>query len=136
MASGAATQKPIELILARQLASYLAMPIFLVDAEGTLVFYNEPAERILGRRFDETGEMSATEWASVFAPTDETGRPLPPEKVPLMIAHAERRPVHVRMTLCGLDKVSRSIEATAVPLIAQAGRYVGAVAIFWEAPQP
>ena len=136
MASGAATQKPIELILARQLASYLAMPIFLVDAEGTLVFYNEPAERILGRRFDETGEMPAGEWASVFAPTDETGRPLPPEKVPLMIAHAERRPVHVRMKLYGLDKVSRWIEATAVPLIAPAGRYVGAVAIFWEAPQP
>lgn len=33
-------QKAIELILTRQLASYLAMPIFLVDAAGTLVFYN------------------------------------------------------------------------------------------------
>ena len=136
MASGAAAQKPIELILARQLASYLVMPIFLVDAEGTLVFYNEPAERILGRRFDETGEMAASEWASIFAPTDEAGRPLPPEKVPLMIAHAERRPVHVRMTICGLDKVSRQIEATAVPLIAPAGRYVGAVAMFWETARP
>jgi PAS domain-containing protein len=135
MASGA-TQKPIELILARQLATYLAMPIFLVDAEGTLVFYNEPAERILGRRFDETGEMSAAEWASAFTPTDESGRPLPAEKVPLMIAHAERRPVHVRLGICGFDNVSRRIEATAVPLMGPAGRYVGAVAIFWEAAQP
>src|SRR5215510_14973124 len=136
MASTSTTQKPVELILARQLASYLAMPIFLVDAEGTLVFYNEPAERILGRRFDETGEMPAGEWAAAFAPTDDAGRAIPPEKVPLMIAHAERRPVHVHLRMCGFDKVSREIEATAVPLIAPAGRYVGAVAIFWETARP
>ena len=40
-------QKDIELILTRQLASYLATPVFIVDAIGTLVFYNEPAEVIL-----------------------------------------------------------------------------------------
>src|SRR4029453_4991519 len=67
MASGAA-QKPIELILARQLATHLAMPIFLVDADGTLVFFNEPAERILGRRFDETGEMPAAAWSPTSPP--------------------------------------------------------------------
>jgi len=128
----AVPQKAIELILARQLASCLAMPIFLIDAAGTLVFYNEPAERILGRRFDETGEMSAAEWATVFAPTDEAGRPLAPETVPLMIAHVERRPAHARLRICGLDRVPREIEATALPLIGHAGRYVGAVAIFWE----
>ncbi len=50
-------QQEIEMILARQLASYLVMPIFVVDPAGTLVFYNEPAEPILGRRFDETGAM-------------------------------------------------------------------------------
>jgi PAS domain-containing protein len=135
MPSGA-TQKPIELILARQLATHLAMPIFLVDAEGTLVFYNEPAERILGRRFDETGEMTAAEWASGFTPADEAGLPLPPEKVPLMIAHTERRAVHVRFQIRGFDNVWRQIEATALPLMAPAGRYVGALAIFWEAAQP
>src|SRR5262245_26907649 len=132
----AASQKPIELILMRQLASSLAMPIFLVDADGTLVFYNEPAERILGRRFDETGEMSAAEWAAVFVPTDEAGRAIPPEKVPLMLAHVERRPVHERLQIRGLDHVSPQVQATAIPLIAPAGRYVGAVAIFWEAARP
>lgn len=53
------SQKEIEVILARHLASYLAMPIFLVDPEGTLVYYNDPAEKILGLRFAETGEVSA-----------------------------------------------------------------------------
>ena len=44
-------QKDVEVILMRQLASYLAVPIFLVDPAGNLIFYNEPAERLLGRRF-------------------------------------------------------------------------------------
>ena len=50
-------QRAIELILMRQLASYLAMPIMLFDPAGHLLLYNEPAEPILGRRFDETGEL-------------------------------------------------------------------------------
>ena len=128
----AAEQKPIELILMRQLASSLAMPIFLVDADGTLVFYNESAERILGRRFDETGEMSADEWATAFAPTDEAGRPLPAEEVPLAIAHGKRKPVHMELWIRGLDNVARKIGATALPLIGTGGRYVGSVAIFWK----
>jgi PAS domain-containing protein len=128
----AGSQKPIELILTRQLASSLAMPIFLVDADGTLVYYNESAEHILGRRFDETGEMSADEWATAFSPTDETGRPLRPDEVPLTIAHIERRPVHVELWIRGLDNVARQIGATALPLIGAGGRYVGSLAIFWE----
>ena len=43
-------QQEIEVILSRQLFSYLMIPIFLVDPEGSLLFYNEPAETILGRR--------------------------------------------------------------------------------------
>jgi hypothetical protein len=51
--------KPIQLILARQLASSMATAIMLFDAYGNLVFYNEPAEPILNTRFDETGEITA-----------------------------------------------------------------------------
>ena len=59
-------QQAIEMILTRQLASYLALPIFVVDPEGILVFYNEPAEPILSRRFDETGAMPMSEWSTIF----------------------------------------------------------------------
>ena len=69
-------QKAVELILMRQLASYLAVPIFLVDPEGNLLYYNEPAERLLGRRYDETGEMPLAEWSTVFTPTAEDGSPI------------------------------------------------------------
>lgn len=125
-------QKEIEVILARQLASYLAMSIFIVDPQGTLLYYNEPAERILGRRFEETGEMPVGEWSTIFEPTDEAGRPLKPEALPLVIALNERRPAHGSFWINGLDGVQRHIEVTAFPLIGQAERYVGALAIFWE----
>ena len=50
-------QYPIELILTRQLASQLAMPVFLTDHDGTLVFYNEAAEAVLHERVG--GERAA-----------------------------------------------------------------------------
>jgi PAS domain-containing protein len=125
-------QKEIEVILTRQLASYLAMPIIIVDPEGTLLFYNEPAERIMGLRFEETGEMPADEWIPSIVVTDEQGMPLAPETRPLIIALTERRPAHHEIWVQGLDQVRRHIEITAFPLIGQAGRYLGAVAIFWE----
>ncbi len=125
-------QREIEIILTRQLASYLAMPIFIVDAAGTLVFYNESAEPILGQRFEETGEMPAAEWASRFRTVDDEGKPIPPESLPLMIALTEKRPAHLPFWILGLDNVRRRIETTAIPLIGTAGRHLGAMAIFWE----
>ena len=126
------SQRDIEIILIRQLASCLVMPMFIVDTQGTLVFYNEAAEGILGKRFDETGEMPPLEWSSVWAPTDENGRPIPPEALPLWIALNENRPSHLEFWIRGLDQVSRHIGALAFPLIGQAERHLGAVVIFWE----
>ena len=125
-------QKEIEVILTRQLASYLAMPIIIIDSVGTLLFYNESAEMILGRRFEETGELSADEWVQTLVVTDEQGTPLAPETRPLLIALTEQRPTHCDMWIEGLDHVRRHIEITAFPLIGQAGRHLGAVSIFWE----
>ena len=45
----------IEIILSRQLADCLTVPVFIVDPEGTLIFYNEAAEVILGKKFQDTG---------------------------------------------------------------------------------
>ena len=125
-------QREIEVILTRQLASYLTMPIFIVDPDGTLIFYNEPAEAILGHRFEETGEMPADEWATVYSASDAHDGDLPPERLPLMIALRERRPAHGRLIIHARDHVRREIEVTAFPLAGQAGRHLGAVAIFWE----
>lgn len=129
-------QQPIEMIMMRQLASYLSIPTFVVDAEGTLLFYNEPAEPLLGRRFDEAGEMRLEVWSTIFLPTDEYGAPLSPDAVPLAIALRERRPVHRIIGFTGLDGVKNLIELTAFPLEGQGDRHLGAVAMFWPAQKP
>jgi len=125
-------QRDIEVILARNLAEHLAMPIFIVNPFGDLLFYNEPAEVILGYRFDETGSMPASRWATIFQPVDPTGQPLAPSELPLVVATTERHPAHSRFSIKGLDERLRQIEVTAFPLIGQSDRFVGAMAIFWE----
>lgn len=127
-------QREIEMILIKQLASYLETPIFIVDAEGTLFFYNESAEILLGRRYDETGEMSAEAWAKAWMPVDENDAPLAAEDLPLWIALTQRKPAFRRFWIQGLDRVRRSIEASAFPLIGRQGNQLGAVVIFWEPP--
>jgi PAS domain-containing protein len=66
-------QRHLALILARELASQLATATFIADATGELVFYNEPAEEILGRTFAEAGPMPAERWASTFNLEDLEG---------------------------------------------------------------
>lgn len=129
------SQKGIEAILTRQLASYLAVPIFIVDTEGTLIFFNEPAETILGLRFDETGEMSVDQLSGVFQPRTEQGDLMPSEDLPLVIALRESRPVQGSFWIEGLDNITRHLEVTAFPLIGQSERKLGAVAMFWETRQ-
>lgn len=126
------TQHPIEVILAKRLASHLAMPIFLVDPMGDLLFYNEAAERLLGQRFEETGEMPVERWTSAFPQVDEQGRPLSPSERPLVFALEKGEPTHQRITIRGLDGVRRDIAVTALPMEGVTGRFVGAIAVFWE----
>lgn len=123
---------PIEIILTRQLAGYLSVPLFLVDPDGNLLFYNEAAEGILGRRFNETGAMPAAEWSSVFLPVDEAGRPLPPEDLPLIHTLKHHRPAHKRFHVRGLDGVARHIEVVSIPLVGMRRTLLGAVALFWQ----
>ena len=127
------TQREVELILVRQLAGYLTLPIFVVDPAGNLLYYNEPAELLLGLRYDETGEMPVEEWSSVFVPKDEQGQPLAPDDLPLVRTLATHTPQHGRMVIDGLDGARRTLDVTALPLIGQHGRELGAMAVFWEA---
>jgi PAS domain-containing protein len=126
------SQQEIEVILARHLAEYLTMPIFIVNPGGDLIFYNEPAEAILGTRYNETGIMPASEWSTVFHPMDHDGKPIAPDELPLVIALTQRCPAHSMFWIRGLDGAMREIEVTAFPLTGQANRFLGGIAIFWE----
>ena len=129
----ATAQQSVEMILVRQLASYLFVPVLLVDPSGTVIFYNEPAERILGLRFEETGRIDRDEADRLIELGDDpSAGPEDPAR-PLMTALQERRPVHARRWLLRrADRVSLQVELTAFPIIDQEGRLLGAVAMFWE----
>lgn len=124
-------QQPVEIILVRHLASCLAVPVFVVDAAGDLVYFNEPAERVVGRRFNEIRVMPFEEWTSAFAPSME-GQAMSADELPLVVALKSSVPAHRKLDIVGGDGVERTIEATAFPLIGPEQRTIGAVAMFWE----
>lgn len=129
-------QRNLVLILARAFAAQLATAVFLVDAEGTTIYYNEAAERLLGRRFIEGAGMPAEEWSTVFRPRDEEGRPKPLESLALGITMLKREPTHEVVTITSVDGVDRTIEVAAFPLFAHTEDFVGAMALFWQLPDP
>src|SRR5215470_17260171 len=125
-------QRNLILILARDLTSRLANPAAVVDAEGTLVYFNEAAEPVLGRTYAEAGELRAREWAAAMDPRDASGDPIPLEELPLGVAFREGRPTHRALRITGGDGVVRHVESTAIPLCPREGLILGAVALFWE----
>jgi len=129
-------QKHLVLIVARELASQLVTPTFIADADGELVFYNEPAEEILGRSFAEVGAIRAEEWTGLFQIEDLDGAPLPLDRMPAGIALRERRPAHGRLRIVGLDGQKRLLSVTGIPLFASATEFVGMLALFWQEDEP
>jgi PAS domain-containing protein len=125
-------QKNLVLILSRQLASNLATAMFLIDVAGNLVYYNEPAEAIIGRPFEQSGEMPVAEWAASLSLEDLDGNPLSRAKTPAGIAFLEQRPAHRRLQATSFDGKKRCIEITAYPLFSRRDEFAGVVAIFWE----
>jgi len=130
-------QQPVEMILVRQLAGYLFVPVLVVDTTGTVVFYNEPAERILGVRFEETGRIDPEEADRLVELSDDPAAGPDGDGRPLVTALQQRRPVHARRWLLRrADRVRLQVELTAFPVIDQEDRVLGAVAMFWERPGP
>ena len=127
-------QHPIEMILLRQWASTMAIPIWMCDADGNLIYYNEPAEVVLGIRFDEAGEIPAADVADKFVTTDLDGSPLLPEQLPLVIALTRAEPSHKPLRFKAGDGSWRVVEVTAIPVTGHADRVLGAVTLFWEPP--
>lgn len=125
-------QQPIEIILLRQWASHMAMPVWIAGTRGELLYYNEPAEALLGKRFDEAGQMRLRDLPKIFETTAPDGSPIADRDLPLGIALRERKPAHLRVQITALDGTSRMLDITAVPLVVQGGHYLGAMAMFWE----
>jgi PAS domain-containing protein len=66
---------PIELILARNLISELTLAALLSSSDGEVVFFNDAAGEILGRRFEDLGPLTAEQWDFEFGPREESLQP-------------------------------------------------------------
>ena len=127
-------QKPLELILARNLISALSTPAFLVDEGGLLVFYNEAAGSLLGKRFDELGRVGPGEWGALFGPFDESGSPIPYDDLPLVSAVRDDRPAHAQLEVRSADGTLHDVEVSAFPIKTAHGTR-GGIAVFWPADE-
>jgi PAS domain-containing protein len=125
-------QKDLVLILARDLADKLASAAFVVDRDGTLVYFNERCSEILGKTFAEAGEMKMHEWSTTFSPTTLDGKLIPPEDVPLVRAVTEHVPTHQTIKVTSADGTIRPIAVTALPFFSRRDEFVGGMAVFWE----
>lgn len=125
-------QQPVEMILLRQLASYLTLPVWMMDANGNLIYYNEPAEKLLGVQFDDAGPLHADQLTEMFSTTDLDGNPIEDHELPVVAALLNRHPSHGQVRFCGFDGVWRDVEISAIPVEGQADRFLGIFATFWE----
>jgi PAS domain-containing protein len=121
----------IEIILSRQLADCLSIPVFITDTKGNLIFYNESAEEILGTRFEETGELKVGEWSTLFKPMNEKGKSMAADDLPLVKTLKNQRPYHKVFFIESLKGVKQKISVTAYPIINRASKFLGAISIFW-----
>jgi len=124
--------KPLQLILARELASNLATPMHLIDARGMLVFYNDAAAVLLGKSFGEVGEIPAEEFGALLRMKTPDGKSLRRRDSPSAIAFSERRPTHMTLAATGFDGVERLVHATAFPLFGTSDEMHGVVTLFWQ----
>jgi PAS domain-containing protein len=128
------SQKPLELILARNLMSALSTPAFLVDEGGLLVFYNDAAASLLGKGFEEVGHVGPSEWGGLFGPYDESGETIAYDDLPVVRAVRAGRPAHASFAIRAFDGQVHAVECSAFPILTAHGSQ-GGVAIFWPVEQ-
>src|SRR5262245_23055166 len=106
-------QQPVELILVRQLAGYLSVPVLVMDPSGAVLYYNEPAERILGVRFEETGRLGPEDAERLVELSDDPSAGPEDTGRPLLSALQQRRPAHARRWMLRRgDRVRLQVEIT------------------------
>jgi PAS domain-containing protein len=124
--------KSLVLIRAKHLAESVTLPMFLADADGNLIFYNEAAEALVGRPFVDSGAISAIEWQQMFNVRDRADAPFPLESMPGWITVQGARPAmgHIRFT--SADRTEHFAAVCAFPLFTEQTRFEGALLLFWE----
>ena len=127
--------RPLPLILAREFAANVATPFLVLDSEGTLVFFNERAEQIIGSTWAEFGELPEQEWRSRLQVERLDGTPVPNDETPSAVARREHRPVQETLVYTDADGRRLTLSVTATPILGREDELVGVFLLFWEVAQ-
>jgi PAS domain-containing protein len=127
-------QKSLPLILAREFAANLATPMVLMDEAGRLVFFNEPAEQIIGQTHADVGELGPDEWGRLFEVERIDGTPVEIGTTPAGVSLAKGRPAHDTLAFTTVDGIRHEIAVTAFPILGREDEVLGVVSVFWEEP--
>lgn len=118
--------------LAREIAEHVPTPMFVLDAVGTLVYFNDAGATLIGKPFSEIGPIGAVEFAGALRMTTTSGELLRRRDSPAGVAFFQRRPSHQRVIVTGYDGARRTVDTTAYPLLNERGENDGIIAVFWQ----
>lgn len=117
-------RRSLELILARSLSENLAVPCFVINDAGAIVWFNESAERLIGRAAPETPELSASDLVALLDARTDDGKPAEPKMLPFLRALNDRVPATESLRVSGADG-TEWVDAAALPLLAPEGELLG-----------
>ena len=124
--------KSLVLIRAKHLAESVTTPMFITDATGCLIFYNEAAEGLLGGPFSDVGQMTAEEWRERFNVRDRHDTPFPVQEMPGWMELQNERPTQGHLKFTILDGSEKFFAVTGFPLFTSQRTFDGALVTFWE----
>ena len=120
------------LIRAKHLAESVTTPMFLADAEGNLIFYNEAAEALLGKPFVDKGSLSPADWQRSFDVRDRDDHPFALESMASWMSVQNEQPSLGHIKFSSADGTDHLVATCAFPLFTEQERFEGALILFWR----
>jgi PAS domain-containing protein len=105
--------QPVGLILVRHLASRLAEPIFVIASAGEMIYFNGPAEAVLGRRYEEISGSCRSPSGPRQSPRRRLGALSPQRGSRWWVALRQSIPAHGRLEIVSGD--GRGRFSTTIP---------------------
>jgi PAS domain-containing protein len=116
----------IEFILARQLSEFLSSPIAIVDHDGRMIYYNESAEFILGKKFNESGEIESREWDERFYDENKENT-VKMLDLPFLKVLSGRTIIEGEYWIRSFEEIEQKVRFICIPLVGMAQRELGAL---------
>ena len=124
--------KSLALIRAKHLAESVTTPMLLTDREGTLIFFNEAAEVMLGVPFADVGPLGPQGWQKRFDVRGRDGSAFPLEAMPGWLELQTERPGMGHVVLRCADGSDAVLAVCAFPLFTAQRQFDGALVLLWK----